>query len=62
MLKRLRIQQAGQGLVEYTLIIALVSVILIGALGLLEDGFGNGTWAETIRCAELYDDRHRARH
>ena len=29
--------QKGQGLVEYALIIALVSVVLVGALGLLED-------------------------
>jgi len=41
MLKRLRKEQAGQGLVEYTLIIALVSVILIGALGVLGEGFDN---------------------
>jgi pilus assembly protein Flp/PilA len=31
-------REEGQGLVEYALIIALVSVLLIGALGLLRGG------------------------
>jgi Flp pilus assembly pilin Flp len=30
----------GQGLVEYALIIALVSIALVGALGLLAGGIG----------------------
>jgi pilus assembly protein Flp/PilA len=34
-------QQEGQGLVEYALIIGLVSVLLIGALGLLKDDISN---------------------
>jgi pilus assembly protein Flp/PilA len=34
-LRTLRDEEAGQGLVEYALIIALVSIALIGALGLV---------------------------
>jgi len=33
--------EAGQGLVEYALIIVLVSVALVAALGLLSDGISN---------------------
>jgi pilus assembly protein Flp/PilA len=35
-LRTLRDEEAGQGLVEYALIIGLVSVVLIGALTALE--------------------------
>ena len=38
MLESLKRETEGQGLVEYALIIALVSVALIGALGLLAGG------------------------
>jgi len=38
MLESLKRENEGQGLVEYALIIALVSVVLIGALGLLAGG------------------------
>jgi len=41
MLKKLMAKmqnEEGQGLVEYALIIALVSILLIGALGTLEGG------------------------
>lgn len=34
--KSLRDEESGQGLVEYALIISLVSVLLIAALGLLQ--------------------------
>ena len=34
-------REEGQGMVEYGLIIALVAVLLIGALTLLEGGIGN---------------------
>ena len=34
-------EEEGQGLVEYALIIALVSIVLIGALQLLAGGIGN---------------------
>ncbi len=48
-LRNLVWDEEGQGLVEYGLIIALVSVLLIGALGLLrggiEDAFGDATSA-----------------
>ena len=37
-LNSLRNKEEGQGLVEYALIISLVSVALIGALGLLNVG------------------------
>jgi pilus assembly protein Flp/PilA len=37
--------EEGQGLVEYALIIALVSVVLVGALGLLS-GAISGTFTE----------------
>jgi Flp pilus assembly pilin Flp len=32
--------EEGQGLVEYALIIALVSILLVGALGALSTGIG----------------------
>lgn len=38
MLKRLFKEEAGQGMVEYGLIIALVAVVLIGALVALNGG------------------------
>jgi len=34
-------EEAGQGLVEYALIIVLVSVALVASLGLLSDGISN---------------------
>ena len=34
-------REGGQGLVEYALIIMLVSIALIGALGILKGGIGN---------------------
>ncbi len=37
----LKNEESGQGMVEYALIIALVSVVLIVALGLLGEGIGN---------------------
>ena len=37
-IESLRRDERGQGLVEYALIIALVSVALVTALGLLTDG------------------------
>ncbi|MDA8235372.1 MAG: Flp family type IVb pilin [Clostridia bacterium] len=37
LLKRLWKDEEGQGMTEYALIIALVAVLLIGALGLLKD-------------------------
>jgi pilus assembly protein Flp/PilA len=33
-------KEEGQGLVEYALIIALVAILLIGALGVLRGGIG----------------------
>ena len=41
LVKRLVREEEGQGLVEYALIIGLVSVVIIGALGLLGDGIGD---------------------
>ena len=38
MVRRMLKDQKGQGLVEYALIIALVSVLLVAALGLLQGG------------------------
>jgi pilus assembly protein Flp/PilA len=38
MLKRLFEEEAGQGMVEYGLIIALVAVVLIGALVAMNGG------------------------
>ncbi|KYH32952.1 Flp family type IVb pilin [Neomoorella mulderi] len=40
LLKRLVHEENGQGMAEYGLIIALVAIVLIGALGLLSDGIG----------------------
>lgn len=34
-------REEGQGLVEYALIIALVAILLVGALGLLKGGISN---------------------
>ena len=39
-LTSLTANEEGQGLVEYALIIALVSIVLIGALGTLATGIG----------------------
>lgn len=39
-LKRLWTEEDGQGMVEYGLILALVAVVVIGALSLLGDGLG----------------------
>ncbi|MEW5865952.1 MAG: Flp family type IVb pilin [Bacillota bacterium] len=41
LLKRLFHEENGQGMVEYGLIIALVAVVLIGALVLLRGGLEN---------------------
>jgi pilus assembly protein Flp/PilA len=38
-------REEGQGLVEYALIIALVAILLVGALGTLQTGIG-GTFAD----------------
>lgn len=38
LINTLRRDEEGQGLVEYALIIALVSIVLVGALGLLAGG------------------------
>jgi pilus assembly protein Flp/PilA len=38
MIQRLSTEEEGQGLVEYALIIALVSIVAIGALGTLSGG------------------------
>lgn len=40
-LRRLWSEDEGQGMVEYGLIIALVAVVLIGALVALRGGLGN---------------------
>ena len=40
LVKKLWNDESGQGLVEYALIIALVSVVLIGALTALSGGIG----------------------
>nr|TXF86239.1 Flp family type IVb pilin [Alkalicoccus halolimnae] len=37
-MKNLMVEEEGQGLVEYALIIALISVVLVGALQLVEGG------------------------
>lgn len=37
-LRTLRDEEDGQGLVEYALIIGLVSIVLVGALGVLTGG------------------------
>ncbi|WP_147803214.1 Flp family type IVb pilin [Alkalicoccus halolimnae] len=37
-MKNLVVEEEGQGLVEYALIIALISVVLVGALQLVEGG------------------------
>lgn len=37
-IKRLFTEESGQGMAEYGLILALVAVVLIGALGLLSGG------------------------
>ncbi len=39
--KKLWNDESGQGLVEYALIIALVAVVLVGALIALSGGIGN---------------------
>ncbi|MGE5593767.1 MAG: Flp family type IVb pilin [Betaproteobacteria bacterium] len=41
LLKRLFYEEDGQGMVEYGLIIALVAVVLIGALVALRGGLSN---------------------
>lgn len=40
-LKRLCVEEQGQGMAEYGLILALVALAVIGALGLLGNGIGN---------------------
>jgi pilus assembly protein Flp/PilA len=40
LMNRVNRDEQGQGLVEYALIIALVSIALVVALGLLGDGIG----------------------
>ncbi len=40
-------QMEGQGLVEYALIIALVSIALVAALGLLADGI-SGVFSDIV--------------
>jgi len=37
-MKSLVLEESGQGLAEYGLIIALVAVLLVGSLGLFKDG------------------------
>lgn len=44
-LAEIRGREEGQGLVEYALIIALVAVLLVGALTALQGGIG-GTFGE----------------
>jgi pilus assembly protein Flp/PilA len=39
-MKNLVVEEEGQGMVEYALIIALVSIMLIGGLRALEVGIG----------------------
>jgi len=46
LIKRLLSEESGQGMAEYGLILALVAVVLIGALGLLTGGL-EGTF-ETV--------------
>lgn len=41
LIKRLLRDERGQGMAEYALIIALVAIVLIGALGVLSGGIGN---------------------
>lgn len=40
-LKKLFREESGQGMAEYGLIIALVAIVLIGALGVLSGGLDN---------------------
>ncbi len=41
LVKRLFVEESGQGMAEYGLILALVAVMLIAALGLFKDGLVN---------------------
>lgn len=41
LLQRLYREEEGQGLVEYALIIALVAIVLVGALQLLTNGISD---------------------
>lgn len=41
LIKKIISDESGQGLVEYALIIALIAVLLIGALGLVKGGIEN---------------------
>jgi len=47
MMTRVRDEDEGQTLVEYALIIALIAVLLVGALGLLRGGI-EGTFNDII--------------
>lgn len=47
MINWLKNEESGQGMVEYALIIALVGVLLVGALGLLRGGI-SGTFSEAV--------------
>jgi pilus assembly protein Flp/PilA len=40
-LRRLRADESGAGMVEYALLVALIGVLLIGALGTLRGGIEN---------------------
>lgn len=41
LIKRLYVDESGQGMAEYGLILALIAVALISALGLVKGGLSN---------------------
>lgn len=47
MINWLKNEESGQGMVEYALIIAIVGVLLVGALALLRGGI-EGTFGDAI--------------